>query len=477
MKKILLINLNYPGSPFPAGSWPVGLGYIAKSLESTGTEYRIIDLNFETIDFLISEIKYFQPEFIGVSMMTCAYKLNYNLFKKIKECFTNIKIIAGGPHISYLREIVLQECPEIDYGIVLEGEETIVELMRNKDVSRMSGIIYREGTKILYNGDRNFIENLDNVPFPTYDHFKLERYSKTASICSSRGCPYNCIFCGASLSIGKKWRGRSAKNIIDEIEYWYEKGYRNISFIDSNFSFDKKRVHEFCNEIAKREFKDIVLGSEGVRADKLDKELLKKMRTIGFRNLAIGVEGGNNKILRNLKKGEKIEVIEETIKNTTELGFNVILFFVIGSPGETEEDIEDSFRLARKYPVASAYFFGLTPLPKTELFDWVEKNRYLLRTPEEYLGTNFGLVREPIYSTPTLNAMQIKKFLQKGQKLQKKIERYYTFRRYSKTFLKLHLGVLSYIIAFIFSFKFPRSFMTKNLLLRKLVDIFKNRIR
>lgn len=475
MKKIILINPAYPGSPFPSGNWPVGLGYIAKSLESIGAEYRIIDLNFETIDFLISEIKYFQPEFIGISMMTCAYNHTYNLLKKIKECFPTMKIVVGGPHISYLRETVLQDCPEISYGIVLEGEETIIELMENEDVSRMRGILYREGARILYNGDRNFIENLDSIPFPTYNGFRLERYSKTVSICSSRGCPYNCIFCGASLSIGKKWRGRSPQNLINEIEYWYEKGYRNFSFIDSNFSFDKKRVHEFCDEIGKRKFKNLILGSEGVRADKLDREILEKMRSVGFRHLAIGVESGNNKILKNLKKGERIEVIEEVIRNATEFGFHVILFFVIGAPGETEEDIEDSFRLAWRYPVSTAYFFGLTPLPKTELFDWVEKNGYFLRMPEEYIGTNYGLVREPIYSTPLLSSKQIKKFLQKGRKLQKKIERRFRYKRYSEALRKLRLGFLSYIIAFIFSFNFFGKLINRLPMIRKLVDYIRDK--
>ena len=128
MKRILLIQPSYPGSPFSITAWPVGLGYIAESLRQAGVKYKVVDLRWHDYSFLEDKIKHFQPELIGISLMSCNYKQHYELLIKIKSTFPKISIIAGGPHVSFLREKVLEDCAAIDYGVVLEGEETIVEL-------------------------------------------------------------------------------------------------------------------------------------------------------------------------------------------------------------------------------------------------------------------------------------------------------------------------------------------------------------
>jgi len=186
--------------------------------------------------------------------MTCNYKQHYELLKEVKLFFPNIKIVAGGPHISYLRKKVLQECPEIDFGVIMEGEETIVELCKNQDISRIGGLLYREGSLIRYTGEPPFLE-LDRIPCPTYAHFEIDKYSREINIVSSRGCPYRCIFCGSFHSMGRKWRGRSALSLIKEIEYWCGRGFRNFSFVDSNFLPSEERVYNFCDEVEKQGLK------------------------------------------------------------------------------------------------------------------------------------------------------------------------------------------------------------------------------
>jgi len=471
MKRILLIQPSYPGSPFSITAWPVGLGYIAESLRQAGVKYKVVDLRWHDYSFLEDKIKHFQPELIGISLMSCNYKQHYELLIKIKSTFPKISIIAGGPHVSFLREKVLEDCAAIDYGVVLEGEETIVELCKNQNPQQIKGLLYREGSTIRYTGDRDFIRDLDTIPFPTYAGFEKDKYSKTMHIASSRGCPYKCIFCGAFMSQGRKWRARSALNVISEIEYWYEKGFREFSFIDSNFLMDKKRIYDLCDEIEKRNLK-ITLGCEGVRADTVDRQILNRMKEVGFRSFDIGVEGGNNKILKNLKKGETIEVIEKAIKDIHELGFHLTLFFLIGSPGETINDIEDSFRLARKYPRANVWFFHLTPIPKTELYDWVEKNNYLVRSPEEYLNTNYGMFNEPSFFTPTLSIAQRKKIYRKGEKLRKKRMERYLFLKYTDDLSYLRFRWLSYFFAFIAS-----RTIIRDILPIKIKDFFKQLLR
>lgn len=157
-------------------------------------------------------------------------------------------------------------------------------------------------------------------------------------ILSSRGCPFSCIFCPVSLAIGKRLRVRSAGNVVDEVDYWFKikKGYRRFSILDDNFTFYKERTIAICDEIKKRGLKNIILRcGNGIRADKVDREVLEKMKEAGFTYVSYGVESGSERVLKILKKGETIEQIENAIKTSTELGFDVTLFFVIGAPYET----------------------------------------------------------------------------------------------------------------------------------------------
>ncbi|MFQ5583343.1 MAG: B12-binding domain-containing radical SAM protein [Calditrichia bacterium] len=263
---------------------------------------------------------------------------------------------------------------------------------------------------------------------------------------TSRGCPYRCIYCPVGLTSGKKMRLRSARNIYREIEYWYSQGYRSMDLWDDNFTISSKRVHEFCDMLLAGKMKDLCLNvPNGIRADCVDRELLKKMKASGFRKIAFGVEGGNDKILRRLKKGERMESIEKAIKNACEIGFDVVLFFIIGTPGESWEDIEDSFRLAGKYPVAAANFYNLIPFPKTELFEWVNANGYLLMSPEKYLSSASQFANEPCFQTPELSASDRKKAFVQANRISKKVKAEWVKRKFSKS------GLLSVFLSIIYT--------------------------
>ena len=164
---------------------------------------------------------------------------------------------------------------------------------------------------------------------------------------SSRGCPYKCIFCSVKAVAGGKLRVRSPENVIDEIEYWYQKGYRKFNFVDDNFTFYRDRVYKICDEIQRRGLKNLKFTcAGGIRADTVDHKLLARMKEVGFYYNAFGVEGGNDKVLKSIKKGEKMEQIRSAIKDACDLGYEVMLFFLVGSPGETWKDIEDSVAVA-----------------------------------------------------------------------------------------------------------------------------------
>ena len=297
-KKVMLILPTYPGSHY-AGTKPrlrAGIGYVSEHLSKAGIDNIVFDmaLNYNKAD-LFEKIKSYKPDLIGMRMMTFRYKSNYSLLKKIKEKYPNIKIIVGGPHMSLMRNQVLKECDAIDFGAVLEGEELIIELCNGNAVSKIKGLIHRKNGSVVFNGDRPFIDNLDAVPFPRFKKFEIEKYAKAIDIVTSRGCPYECIYCPVHLAIGKRFRYRSAKNVVDEIEYWYKKGYRDFEFVDDNFTLFSKRVYEICDEIEARKMTDLRLScGNGVRADRVTKEMLQRMKDVGFYLLAFGAGGSSD---------------------------------------------------------------------------------------------------------------------------------------------------------------------------------------
>jgi radical SAM superfamily enzyme YgiQ (UPF0313 family) len=400
-KRILLVQAKYD-STF-SNVLPAGIGYLSEFLTSNGIENDVFDLNVKknSEKAFLEKVTRFMPDIIGFSMMSLNYKSNYSVMRRLKEKMPTVSIIAGGAHVSTMRKKVLEDCDAIDYGAVLEGEHTLLELAQGTAPRDIKGLIYRDGHEIIYNGDRPFIDDLDLLPFPKYEKFDKSDYSSLLSIFSSRGCPFECTYCPVRLAIGRRFVARSAANVADEIAYQYSLGYRQFSFRDDNFTLFRERVYEICDEIEKRRLKGLYLMCDnGVRADKIDRPLLNRMKEVGFRMIGLGVESGEDRILKSLKKSATVRVMEDAISAACDLGYIVELYFLIGAPGETWEDFEKTVRLAVKYPVLITSFYHILPYPNTELFDTVEKGGYLLRDPEEYLNDGSQRRNTPFLDTP-----------------------------------------------------------------------------
>jgi radical SAM superfamily enzyme YgiQ (UPF0313 family) len=342
-------------------------------------------------------------------------------------------------------------------------------LCSNQDLSTIKGLLYRRNSQVVFTGGREFYRDLDNIPFPRYRKFELQKYMKRSiGIVTSRGCPYQCIYCPVRLTGGNKIRLRTAENIVEEIIYWYFQSYRTIDIWDDNFTISSKRVHEFCDLIIDTHMKDLILNlPNGVRADRVYRELLKKMKEAGFQKIAFGVEGGNDHVLRHLKKGAPMETIERAIKEACELGFDVILFFLIGSPGESWKDIQDSFRLSTKYPVAGVNFYNLIPFPKTELFEWVHANGYLLRDPKEYLSSTSQFANEPCFYTPELSLSERKNAFSYANKISKKVKSNWVKRKFRKW------GLLAHVLSFLYTNESLNQFLWRKRPIYKFVEIAK----
>ncbi|MBI2853654.1 MAG: radical SAM protein [Chloroflexi bacterium] len=394
----------WPSFPHP------GLGYLAEVLERNGIGVDILDMRLgHSVNDLLRRAEEFGADLVGVSTWTFRHKEAYALINRLKEA--GYTVVVGGPHVSVVGRKVLEEC-NADYAIKHEAEFRLLRLCQTKALDQIEGLIYRRSGSIVENGNGDFVDDLDSIPFPRYRSFELNRYAPGGGvpIVSSRGCPYMCTFCSAKLVVGRRFRARSAKNVVDEVEYWYREGRRRFSFVDDNFTFDRQRVLDICDLIEQRGLTGLIGEcGNGVRADKVDVPLLQRMKAVGFNSLAIGVEAGNDKVLKSIKKGESKEAIEKAIKAACDVGFSTRLYFLLGSPGETPQDLEDAVQLALKYPVQEAKFSNIIPFPGTELYNWIEQNRLFLVDPKEYLNTTMLYDDVPVFETPDFSAAERKK--------------------------------------------------------------------
>ena len=411
---------------------PAGIGYIAQSLYDNSIEYEYVDMRIGyTWRHLRKKALVFKPDLIGFSMITVGYEAAYKIISDLKQLLPNIKIVAGGHHITILKDEVLQECNDIDFGVVHDGEKTIIELCKSDmPYEDIKGLIFRKDRQPVFTGERLNIESLDEYAFPRYHNFNMKDYSKQIPIHSSRGCVFQCTFCPNKI-IGRKLRTRSVNNFVDEIEYWYAKGIRQFAIDDDNFTFNKERVFNICDEIERRGLRNLFIRcSNGIRADRVDRQLLARMKEIGVREVGFGVEGGNNKILGYLKKGETIETIEKAIKDACDLGLDVRLFFLVGTPGETKADIEDSIKLAKKYPVGLLNVNNPIPYPGTELFDYVKENNFFLVPPEKYLNSVSEDRPTPVFETPELSKEDRIVMLEKFDKVRIEVMKNAAYRKF-----------------------------------------------
>ena len=446
--RVLLCIPPFPGEDINRQVLSVGYGYLSEILKKEGIDHEILDMRLGyDVRFLIKKIKEYQPDLFGITSMTFRHDIVYDIIKKVKKRFPKLTVVIGGSHVSTIRLKVLKEC-NADLAVKLEGEDALVELCRGKPYPEIDGLFYRpkEGRKdsgektkektkekIIENKDRPFLD-LSKLPFPKYEKFELEKYGGRIPIVTSRGCPYNCIYCPVKLTMGRTFRSRDAKDVFNELKFWYAKGKREFEILDDNFTLYPDRVVQLCSLIKRSGMKIAISLPNGVRADRVDRKLMKLMRGVGFNQICFGVEAGNNKILTRIKKSATIEKIEEAIKNACDLGYDVELFFMVGHPDETPEDVEDSIRLALKYPISDAKFYNIVPFPNTELYEWVMQNKYNLYDLNKALNTLEHFGTSPLYATPYFTKEQRVMMIKKARKAQYIIKRRNLQRKMSKRF-------------------------------------------
>ena len=353
---------------------PLGLLYVASSLKKAGFDVQVKDAFAEQMDWddFASFIKKVKPDITGFSGMSPVIDTSFRA-AKIARPHTGT-IIMGGPHVSLYREKIFDQCPEIDYGVIGEGEATVPALLRalsrGQSLENIPGVTGRSFTY----RRRDFIADIDSIPAPDRSmidnrlyHYPFSRHHPMTTMFTSRGCPYGCTFCDKS-TFGSSWRARSAENILaelDEIVHAY--GIRSVIFYDDLFTLKKERVTEICEGILQRGYK-LEWKCEG-RVNLADLETMKLMKRAGCSMIAYGVESGNQTGLDYLNKKTTPDQAAKAFELTRKAGIRTMAYFILGIPVETYEDELKTVAFARKIRASYAQFSILSPYYGTAVYE------------------------------------------------------------------------------------------------------------
>ena len=391
---------------------PLGLAYLAAVLRKEGYKVKIIDAMAERLDVgeVLKKIK--DCFLVGITATTPLFKRSLEYAKEIKKAFPEKFVILGGVHVTYRPAEGLKEADAVCIG---EGEKTIVEVAERVESGRslegVRGIWWKKDKKIVKNLPREPIFDLDSLPFPAFDLLPLNKYSfmerrlEEFPMITSRGCPFSCLYCVSSKFFGRKYRSRSAENVVKEMS-WLEDEFKakHIAFSDDTFTLSKKRVESICKEI-KKEGVDLTWSCAS-RADTIDRELVRIMKGAGCTKIYFGVESASERILNFYRKKLDLKAVERAIRICKEEGIETVCSFIIGAPNESEDEMRRTLKLAMKLDPDYAQFSILTPYPGTELYEIAEKENLLItKNYEDYTAG------KPVMKNAHLSPERIKEFL------------------------------------------------------------------
>ncbi len=452
--KIALVNLDQKSC-----DPPLGLAYIAAYLRKYGNFADIIIVDKEDIlKRLIKE----RPDIVGITAMSYEFPDANLLAGKIKQII-GAKIIIGGSHISFLSNHLAES--NFDIGVIGEGEQTMLELMKlferkgsfePDDLRKIKGIVFKNSGRNEITEKRPLIENLDDMPFPARDLLKMKEYYLIprrmmtpeelgiyAQIFTSRGCPYKCRFC-ASTNLWQKTRFNSAQYVVGEIKELVEKfKVDGIIIWDDLFIADRKRV----GEIAKLLKEEGLNGKAQVfvigRANLIDEETCRMLKEMNVVSISFGLESGSDRILEYLKKGSvTVEQNRNALAMCKKFGFRTTGYFVIGSPGETEEDIMQTLSLVQDDNLDASLVFQLTPLPGTEIWD-IAKKEGIVSDDISFDFKKIALSYKPdMLLTKEMSEERFKELYDLFQKE--------SVKKYHKKFLKFKIKYLRYLLSPVF---------------------------
>ena len=404
-KRILFIEAPYSyagaGEEIVGKYFPLGIGYLASYIRQFGYSVKIFQPSMdEAYDWELKEIiASFAPFVVGISVMTPSYPRAVEICNMIKEIDENIVTVLGGHHISAVGNEVMDQSPNTDFSIMGEGELTLHELLQaheseNPEFGVINGLVWRDSDgSISVNEKRGMIKDIDSLPFPARDLVDMDQYrlhsyidfgTKSATMVTSRGCPYKCAFCSSWLTMGSKYRFRSVESIMTEIRDLVARGIDHIVFEDDTMALKRNRIEAICNAMI--EMPNRPTWYCLTRVDTMDYELAKKFRAAGCKMVNFGIESGSPEILKLIGKKISLDRAVEAIDACRKAGLRTQCTFIVGFPIDTEKTMAMTYGIAKKIDPTIAIFFPLTPYPGTRMFDEFLDKSLIPRSVEDWLS-------------------------------------------------------------------------------------------
>jgi anaerobic magnesium-protoporphyrin IX monomethyl ester cyclase len=391
-KKILLVE---PAGNLPFYILPLALGYLKSNIPEKH-HVKILDCSMDGISSGSKKYKEiiedFNPDIVGVSASMQTYKEGIQAVRVAKSVNKEIITVMGGAHPSIFAEQVMKD-EHVDYVFRGEAELSFSEFLdqlKHEDYASVKGLAYRKNGEVILN-DINLDPEIDRINIPDYEHIQLEEYikrgysyggfyGKSAPIWMTRGCPYACSFCSASLINGKKIRRHSISYVMKWLDHLYKKYHiRQFALVDDNFTFQKEYAKDFCRNVIQLRgngyFQERIYFAtpNGIRIDYVDEELLDLMKKAGWNGVSVAPESGSRRTLKRMRKNLDPDAVPMLIDRIKKAGLDVRAFFMIGYPGETEEDVKETIKLIRKSRIDALILGKFLPIPGTPIFDELVK--------------------------------------------------------------------------------------------------------
>lgn len=406
---------------------PYNLCLLAAMIEDI-CEVNIIDANameMNEVD-LTAALAKFKPDVVGITVLMDQYGLAGHYAAKIAKSYDrDVKVVMGGVYPTMNSDKVISD-PNVDYAVIGEGEYVFRDLlgyfMGERSIPER-GVAYRLNGKVINGGHSDFIKNLDALPLPAYDLIDFERYVNNpvfrksvdsprkypyARILTSRGCPYRCIFCQVESISGGKFRGRSAENVLNEIQWLKEQyGVQSLIFDDDNLFIDRKRAEAIFQGMIDRNF-NMPWGAIAVSAFKLDDELIELMKKGGCEYMDIAIESGTERVLKNIvNKPLNLEHAKKVAAKARKEGIYLAANFIVGFPTETWDEIRQTIKFAEDLNVNYVKIYSPIPLPKTRLWELCEKeNSFKEKFSHEKVRWNVGQIETKDFTARDLTILR-----------------------------------------------------------------------
>ncbi len=363
---------------------PLGIETLAPVVREAGHEVVMFDTCHPDMkpDDIAAAVVEQKPEVIALSFLsTTSYPTTKEMAQRLKQVAPDTPIILGGVFASMNTRQILVDCEHADAVGKGEGEELLPDYLANlDDLESVCGLVWRNGDEIVENPPRPILKDLDRFPYPDRESLPIDyiesmpldvptvlSLDKFCTMQSSRGCPYPCVYCDIPALAEGKWRCRSAEHVLGELQQLNDQGYRSVYLTDDHFLLKRKRINEICQGIIDRKL-EIRWGCEG-RVDSVAVDQFPIMGKANCGFLAFGIEAGTQKVLDRLRKQQTLEQCESAVREAKKNGIETCHgFFLVGSPGETEEDIVESFRFAARLELDTFGFNRLCAYRGTPLW-------------------------------------------------------------------------------------------------------------